>query len=142
MLKNADVASAGVLPFCQDTGTAIILGKKGNAVWSTGDEEALAQGVYIAYTENNLRYSQTAPLTMWEEKNTNTNLARADRSDGLRWRPLRFLVRGERGRFGEQVVPVPGNACAAQPADARRIPRRRKWRRSAPQPARPTTWCL
>jgi fumarate hydratase class I len=74
MLKNADVASAGVLPFCQDTGTAIILGKKGNAVWSTGDEEALAQGVYIAYTEYNLRYSQYAPLTMWEEKNTNTNL--------------------------------------------------------------------
>jgi fumarate hydratase class I len=74
MLKNADVASAGVLPFCQDTGTAIILGKKGNAVWSAGDEEALAHGVYMAYTENNLRYSQTAPLTTWQEKNTNTNL--------------------------------------------------------------------
>ncbi len=74
MLKNADVSSAGVLPFCQDTGTATILGKKGHAVWSMGDEEALAHGVYIAYTEHNLRYSQNAPLTMWDEKNTNTNL--------------------------------------------------------------------
>jgi fumarate hydratase class I len=74
LLKNADVASAGVLPFCQDTGTAIIIGKKGHAVWSTGDEQALARGVYNAYTENNLRYSQNAPLTMWDEKNTGTNL--------------------------------------------------------------------
>ncbi|MHB9068445.1 MAG: fumarate hydratase [Pirellulaceae bacterium] len=74
MLKNADVSSAGVLPFCQDTGTANILGKKGNRVWSAGDEEALAHGVYIAYTEHNLRYSQNAPLTMWDEKNTNSNL--------------------------------------------------------------------
>lgn len=74
MLKNADVSSAGVLPFCQDTGTATILGKKGHAVWSTGDEAALSKGVYDAYTENNLRYSQNAALNMWDEKNTNTNL--------------------------------------------------------------------
>jgi fumarate hydratase class I len=74
MLKNADVACAGVLPFCQDTGTAIVMGKKGHAVWSSGDEAALARGVYDAYTENNLRYSQNAALTMWDEKNTNTNL--------------------------------------------------------------------
>jgi len=74
MLKNADVSSAGVLPFCQDTGTATILGKKGHAVWSEGDEEALARGVYQAYADNNLRYSQNAALTMWDEKNTNTNL--------------------------------------------------------------------
>ncbi len=74
MLRNADVASKGVLPFCQDTGTATIVGKKGHAVWSSGDEQALARGVYDAYTENNLRYSQNAPLTMWDEKNTNTNL--------------------------------------------------------------------
>ncbi|GIW91385.1 MAG: fumarate hydratase class I [Pirellulaceae bacterium] len=74
MLRNAEVASAGVLPFCQDTGTATILGKKGHAVWCRGDEEALARGVYQAYVENNFRYSQVAPLTMWEEKNTNTNL--------------------------------------------------------------------
>ncbi|TWU41384.1 Fumarate hydratase class I, anaerobic [Novipirellula aureliae] len=74
MLKNADVASAGVLPFCQDTGTAIVMGKKGHQVWSQGDEQALSRGVFEAYTENNLRYSQNAPLTMWDEKNTGTNL--------------------------------------------------------------------
>lgn len=75
MLRNADVASAGVLPFCQDTGTATILGKKGQAVWTGGgDEAALARGVHAAYTENNLRYSQNAALNMWDEKNTGTNL--------------------------------------------------------------------
>lgn len=75
LLKNADVASAGLLPFCQDTGTAIILGKKGQQVWTGGgDEEALSKGVYLAYTENNLRYSQNAPLDMFTEKNTGTNL--------------------------------------------------------------------
>ncbi|MFN5770790.1 MAG: fumarate hydratase, partial [Pirellulaceae bacterium] len=74
MLKNADVSSAGVLPFCQDTGTAIVMGKKGGRVVSEGDEEAISRGVFHAYTENNLRYSQNAPLTMWDEKNTQTNL--------------------------------------------------------------------
>jgi fumarate hydratase class I len=74
MLRNADIASAGVLPICQDTGTAIVLGKKGNAAWSVGDEAALSEGAYIAYAENNLRYSQNAPLTMWDEVNTKTNL--------------------------------------------------------------------
>jgi fumarate hydratase class I len=75
MLKNADVASAGLLPFCQDTGTSIIMGKKGQQVWTGGgDEAALSKGVYQAYTENNLRYSQNAPLDMFTEKNTGTNL--------------------------------------------------------------------
>jgi fumarate hydratase class I len=75
MLRNADVASAGVLPFCQDTGTATIVGKKGQAVWTGGgDEAAVARGVHAAYTENNLRYSQNAALNMWDEKNTGTNL--------------------------------------------------------------------
>lgn len=75
MLRNADVASAGVLPFCQDTGTATIMGKKGQAVWTGGgDEAAIARGVHAAYTENNLRYSQNAALNMWDEKNTGTNL--------------------------------------------------------------------
>ncbi|MCA9176336.1 MAG: fumarate hydratase [Planctomycetales bacterium] len=74
MLKNADIASAGVLPFCQDTGTAIVLGKKGHRVFSTGDEAALSRGVFEAYRDNNLRYSQNAPLSMYEEKNTGTNL--------------------------------------------------------------------
>lgn len=75
MLKNADVASAGLLPFCQDTGTAIVMGKKGQQVWTGGgDEAALSKGVYQAYTENNLRYSQNAALDMFTEKNTGTNL--------------------------------------------------------------------
>ena len=68
MLKNADVASAGVLPFCQDTGTATIVGKKGHAVWSIGDEAALSRGVYDAYADNNLRYSQNAALTTAKQK--------------------------------------------------------------------------
>jgi fumarate hydratase class I len=96
MLKNADVSSVGVLPFCQDTGTAIVLGKKGHAVWSTGDEAALSRGVYQAYTESNLRYSQNAALNMWDEKNTNTNLpAQVDLMavDGNDYRFL-FIAKG------------------------------------------------
>ncbi len=96
MLKNADVSSAGVLPFCQDTGTAIVHGKKGHAVWSTRDEEALSRGVYHAYTENNLRYSQNSALNMWDEKNTNTNLpAQIDLSacDGDAYKLL-FIAKG------------------------------------------------
>ena len=74
-LRNAEVAAKGVLPFCQDTGTAIIHGEKGQQVW-TGycDEEALSEGVFKTYTEENLRYSQNAPLTMYDEINTKCNL--------------------------------------------------------------------
>ena len=74
-LRNAEVAAKGKLPLCQDTGTAIIHGEKGQQVW-TGfcDEEALARGVYDTYTEENLRYSQNAPLTMYDEVNTKCNL--------------------------------------------------------------------
>jgi fumarate hydratase, class I len=75
LLKNANIAAAGVLPMCQDTGTAIVMGKRGQQVLTAGrDEEALARGVFDAYTKLNLRYSQMAPLTMWEEKNTGSNL--------------------------------------------------------------------
>ena len=74
-LRNSDIAAKGVLPTCQDTGTAIIHGEKGQQVWTGySDEEALAQGVYDVYTEYNLRYSQNAPLTMYKEINTGTNL--------------------------------------------------------------------
>ena len=74
-LRNAEVAAKGVLPFCQDTGTAIIVGKKGQQVWTEGcDEEALSKGVYKTYTEENLRYSQNVPLDMYNEKNTGCNL--------------------------------------------------------------------
>ncbi len=75
LLKNANIASAGTLPMCQDTGTAIIMGKKGRRVWTKGgDEEALSTGARDAYFKRNLRYSQLAPLSMYEEKNTRNNL--------------------------------------------------------------------
>jgi len=75
LLRNAVIASGMILPSCQDTGTAIVIGKKGQRVWTGGgDEAALAQGVYRTYTETNLRYSQLAPLTTWDEANTGTNL--------------------------------------------------------------------
>ena len=75
LLKNANIAAGGVLPMCQDTGTALIMGKKGQYVLTTAkDEVALSQGVYDAYTKLNLRYSQMAPITTWEEKNTGNNL--------------------------------------------------------------------
>jgi fumarate hydratase class I len=74
-LRNAEVSAKGLLPFCQDTGTAIIVGKKGQQVWTGGgDEAALSLGVYKTYTEENLRYSQNVPLTMYDEKNTGCNL--------------------------------------------------------------------
>jgi fumarate hydratase, class I len=75
LLRNANVAAGGVLPMCQDTGTAIVMGKKSEGVLTSGgDERALARGIYDAYTKLNLRYSQLAPLTMWEERNTGSNL--------------------------------------------------------------------
>ena len=75
LLKNASIAAGGVLPMCQDTGTAIVFGKKGQRVWVEGDEEeALSYGVHRTYTETSLRYSQMAPLTMFDEVNTGNNL--------------------------------------------------------------------
>ena len=75
LLKNANIAAGGVLPMCQDTGTAIVMGKKGQHVLTQKkDEVAIAQGIYDAFTQLNLRYSQLAPLTMWDEKNTGNNL--------------------------------------------------------------------
>jgi fumarate hydratase, class I len=75
LLQNACIAAGGILPMCQDTGTAIVMGKRGQQVLTDGrDEEHIARGVYDAYTTLNLRYSQLAPLTMWEERNTGSNL--------------------------------------------------------------------
>lgn len=75
LLKNANIAAGGVLPMCQDTGTAIVMGKRGQHVITSGvDEEPLSRGVFNAYTKLNLRYSQNAPVTMFEEKNTGSNL--------------------------------------------------------------------
>src|SRR5205814_8624029 len=75
LLKNANIAAGGVLPMCQDTGTAIVFGKKGRAVFVEGDDEAaLAAGARDAYLKKNLRYSQLAPLSMFEEKDTRSNM--------------------------------------------------------------------
>ena len=75
LLKNANISAGGVLPMCQDTGTALVMGKKGQHVLTEGkDEVSISRGIYDAYTRLNLRYSQMAPVTMWEEKNTGNNL--------------------------------------------------------------------
>ena len=75
LLKNAEISAEGILPMCQDTGTAAIIGKKGQGVWTGADDaEWLSRGVYECYTKENLRYSQTAPQDMWNETNTETNL--------------------------------------------------------------------
>ena len=97
MLRNADTSSKGILPFCQDTGTATIFGKKGQQVWTgVKDEEHLAKGVHKTYTEENLRYSQTAPLNMYEEVDTGTNLpAQIDlmATEGMEYQFL-FVAKG------------------------------------------------
>ena len=75
LLKNANIAAGGVLPMCQDTGTAIVMGKRGQNVWTVGqDEEHISRGVFDAFQKLNLRYSQLTPLSMWKERNTGTNL--------------------------------------------------------------------
>ncbi len=97
MLRNAEISAKGVLPFCQDTGTATIIGKKGQQVWTGGgDAGALSKGVYNLYTEENLRYSQTIPLDMYKEKNSGTNLpAQIDlyATDGSEYQFL-FVAKG------------------------------------------------
>ena len=97
LLKNANIAAGMVLPSCQDTGTATVVGKKGDRVWTGGgDREALARGIFKTFTETNLRYSQVAPITMYEEKNTGSNLpAQIDLEavDGAAYKFL-FLAKG------------------------------------------------
>jgi fumarate hydratase class I len=97
LLRNACIAAGGVLPMCQDTGTAIVAGKRGQQVLTSGrDEEHIARGVFDAYTKLNLRYSQLAPLTMWEERNTGTNLPaqiELQATDGAEYKFL-FMAKG------------------------------------------------
>ncbi len=91
-LRNAEVAAKGKLPFCQDTGTAIIHGEKGQHVWTGfSDEEALSKGVYETYTEENLRYSQNAPLNMYDEVNTRCNLPAQIDIEATEGKEYRFL---------------------------------------------------
>jgi fumarate hydratase, class I len=97
LLKNACIAAGGVLPMCQDTGTAIVIGKRGQQVLTSGrDAEHIARGVFDAYTTLNLRYSQLAPLTMWDERNTGTNLPaqiEISATDGAEYKFL-FMAKG------------------------------------------------
>src|SRR3954462_1976283 len=97
LLKNANIAAGKVLPMCQDTGTAIVMGKKGQQVWTGGgDEAAIARGVYKTYTETNLRYSQVSPISMFKEVQTGTNLpAQVDiyATDGDAYKFL-FIAKG------------------------------------------------
>jgi fumarate hydratase class I len=97
LLKNACIAAGGVLPSCQDTGTAIVKGKKGEfVITGGGDHEAIARGIYKTFAEDNLRYSQMAPLTMFEEKNTGTNLPaeiEIEAVDGSAYKLL-FMAKG------------------------------------------------
>ncbi|MBI4526504.1 MAG: fumarate hydratase [Deltaproteobacteria bacterium] len=97
MLRNAEISARGILPFCQDTGTATIIGKKGQQVWTgVRDEEYLSRGVYKTYTEENFRYSQTAPVDMYTEVDTGTNLpAQIDvyATDGMEYQFL-FVAKG------------------------------------------------
>ena len=92
-LRNAETAVKGVLPFCQDTGTAIIHGEKGQQVW-TGfeDEEALSRGVYNTFTTDNLRYSQNAPLNMYDEVNTKCNLPAQIDIEAVEGAEYRFVM--------------------------------------------------
>jgi len=105
LLQNAEVSASFVLPLCQDTGTATIVAKKGQQVWTgVKDEEYLSRGVYKTYTEENLRYSQTVPLTMYEEKNSGCNLpAQIDiyAADGAEYKFL-FVAKG--GGSGNKMM--------------------------------------
>ena len=140
LLKNACIAAGGVLPMCQDTGTAIVMGKRGQHVLTDGrDEEHISRGVYDAYTTLNLRYSQLAPLTMFTRRTPAATCPR-------RWRStppaggVQVPVHGQGRRVGQQVVPVPGDQGRAEPGpDAQRSLRRRS-ARSAPPRVRRTTW--
>ena len=122
-LKNANIAAGGVLPMCQDTGTAIIMGKKGRLVFTDGDDEAaLAEGARDAYLKNNLRYSQLAPVSMFEEKNTRSNMpAQVEiyaEGDGR----LQVPVHRQGRRLGQQGVPVPGDAVDPDARPHDRVP--------------------
>ena len=123
-LKNANIAAGGVLPMCQDTGTAIIMGKKGRLVFTDGDDEAaLAEGARDAYLKRNLRYSQLAPISMFEEKNTAINMpAQIEIYAEGKERRLQVPVHRQGRRLGQQDVPVPGDAVDPHPRPHDRVP--------------------
>ncbi len=105
LLKNAVIASDRVYPMCQDTGTAIVMAKKGQQVWTwTDDEEELAKGVFQAYTDNYLRYSQNAPLTMYKEVNTKTNLPAQIDINSVQGDVYKFLFMAKGGGSANKTV--------------------------------------
>ena len=128
LLKNVNISAGGVLPMCQDTGTAIVMGKKSEGVLTGADDgEAISRGVYDAYTKLNLRYSQLAPLTMWEEKNTGTNLPAQIElysTPSATATGVQVPVHGQGRRLGEQVLPLPGDEGGAEPEADAGVPRR------------------
>jgi hypothetical protein len=139
MLRNACVSAGMVLPSCQDTGTAIVIGKKGQHVWTSGDDEtALARGVFDVYQQTNLRYSQMAPLSTFEEQNTGTNLPAQLELYATGGDEYRFLFVTKGGgsankAFLFQETPRSSSASACSRSWSRRS------RRSARRLARPTT---
>jgi len=140
LLKNANIAAGRVLPMCQDTGTAIVMAKKGQGIWTGGnDAAALSEGIRRTYAETNLRYSQLAPLSMYDEVNTGDNLPAqidiyADSGDAYK-----FLFIAKGGGSANK-------AFLFQQSRRRSIRKRclnfstRRSARSAPPPARPITW--
>jgi fumarate hydratase class I len=98
LLRNAEIAAQGVLPLCQDTGTALVIAKKGQQIWTCGDDAAqLSAGIAAAYQQENLRYSQTAALSMYEETNTGTNLPAQIDIEAVTGREYRFLFMAKGG---------------------------------------------
>ncbi len=141
LLKNACIAAGGVLPMCQDTGTAIVMGKRGQDVLTDGrDEEHIARGVFDAYTKLNLRYSQLAPLTMWDERNTGTNLPAQIELYATERRGVQVPLHGQGRRVGEQVLPVPGDARPCSIRSGWPPSSTRSSGRSAPPRARLIIW--
>ena len=114
-LRNAETAAKGVLPFCQDTGTAIIHGEKGQAVW-TGfeDEEALSRGVFETYTRENLRYSQNAPLNMYDEVNTRCNLPAQIDIEAVEGGEYRFIMVAKGGGSANKTYFYPMTKATIQ----------------------------
>jgi len=124
LLKNANIAAAMVLPMCQDTGTAVIMGKKGQGIWTGNDDEAaLAEGVLRTYTESNLRYSQVAPLDMFKEANTGNNLPAQIDIYACQGNEYKFLFIAKGGGSANKTFPVPADQGAVEPGLPRRFSR-------------------
>jgi len=140
LLKNVNISAGGVLPMCQDTGTAIVMGKRGQNVLTSGQDEAhIARGVFDAYTRLNLRYSQMAPLTMWDEKNTGSNLPAQIELYATDGDAYKFLFMAKGGGSANKSYLYQETKAVLNPTSMMKFWRRRSapWGR---RPARRTTW--